>query len=113
MSGHTIPILIPFSGEKLVKSNDELYAEHVRTWGTVWSAGRVDVVGNLPLGQAIYGAYYYILSSMPLSEDPTSPFIGLSPSGLPFGDLGMVGNLFCVFVCPLPFSLKYRLVCTR
>lgn len=77
----------------MAKSNDELYAEHIRSWASVWAAGRIDVVGNIVLAQYIYGAFYYIISSMPLSEDATSPFIGLSPSGLPFGEFKKVNQL--------------------
>ncbi len=51
----------------------------------LWQNGRIDVSGNLKLAKAIYGSLYYLTSSIPLVNDPSWPYIGLSPGGLPFG----------------------------
>ena len=71
-------------GVSLVKQHDALYAEHVKAWADVWNRGRVDIVGNLRLSQAVYGSWYYILSSMPVNATEEG-FVGLSPTGLPYG----------------------------
>jgi len=46
------------------------------------------VEGNIKLAKVIYGAFYYILSSLPVTTDTNSPvgqFYGLSPGGLAYG----------------------------
>ena len=75
-----------FSGVQLVMSNDQLYKDHVEEWTNLWQSGRIDVSNNMKLAKALYGSIYYILSSLPLDSDPQWPYIGLSPTGLPFGD---------------------------
>ena len=55
----------------------------------MWDDGRIEVQGNLPLAKLMYGAFYYILSSLPVAKgfnsDP-GQFYGLSPGGLAYGD---------------------------
>lgn len=38
-----------------------LYQSHVQAWTELWDQGRIDVEGNIPLAQAVYGSWYYIL----------------------------------------------------
>ena len=64
----------------------ELYNHHVEAWIDVWNSGHIDVVGNLKLAQAVYGSWYYILSSMPVIGSESMEYVGLSPSGLPYGE---------------------------
>ena len=75
---------------------DALYAQHVHSWWLLWRSGRIDILGNRHLAKAVYGSWYYILSSLPLKQDENNPFIGLSPSGLPLGDIAKVN--ICVYM---------------
>lgn len=56
---------------------EELLASHVQAWREIWSAGRIEVEGNLTLAQTISGSLYYTLSSL-----RPSWIFGLSPGGL-------------------------------
>lgn len=76
-----------------MKSNDQLYAQHVEAWSHLWANGSIVVVGNERLSRAVYGSLYYILSSMPVKPDLTWPYIGLSPTGLPFGNTEDVSSI--------------------
>ena len=74
----------------MIHASDELYASHVKAWSRLWQQGRIDLVGDLDLARLTYSSWYYLLSSMPLKEDPAEKFVGLSPCGLPLGDLNKV-----------------------
>lgn len=56
---------------------EELLESHVQAWREIWSAGRIEVEGNLTLAQTISGSLYYTLSSL-----RPSWIFGLSPGGL-------------------------------
>ncbi|ELU02904.1 hypothetical protein CAPTEDRAFT_169684 [Capitella teleta] len=73
-------------GIRLIHNSDDLYASHVRAWADVWQKGRIDIAGNADLARTTYSSWYYLLSSLPLKEDPTMKFVGISPSGLALGD---------------------------
>ena len=77
-------ICLNFEGVARIHGKDDLYASHVRAWSKIWAQGRIDIKGNLALAQAAYGSWYYLLSSIPLRSNML--FVGLSPSGLPFGN---------------------------
>ena len=59
-------------------------------WRELWSRGRVDVSGNATVARAVYASLFYTLCSLPTNDDLQSPYIGLSPAGLPYGTLGKV-----------------------
>ena len=40
---------------------EALLSTHVQAWHDLWDSGKIEVEGNLKLGQAIYGSLYYIL----------------------------------------------------
>ncbi|EDO39683.1 predicted protein, partial [Nematostella vectensis] len=63
--------------EEALRDPEGLLDSHVTAWEKLWGEGRVDMKGNLPLAQAVYGSLYYILSSIRESW----PY-GLSPGGL-------------------------------
>ncbi|XP_055339446.1 protein-glucosylgalactosylhydroxylysine glucosidase-like [Paramacrobiotus metropolitanus] len=71
----------------LALSAGELYESHIDQWRSFWDEGRIDVdpEENFQLAQALYGAFYYLFSSLPNKEDPINKFIGLSPGGLARG----------------------------
>lgn len=56
---------------------EELLESHVQAWREIWSAGRIEVEGNLTLAQTISGSLFYTLSSL-----RPSWIFGLSPGGL-------------------------------
>ncbi|CAD5119191.1 DgyrCDS7828 [Dimorphilus gyrociliatus] len=70
--------------QKLIKK-DRLYQIHRDAWRKVWNEGRIEIDGDDELSRAVIGSQYYLYSSIPVRRNPKSPFIGLSPSGLPFG----------------------------
>jgi len=59
---------------------------HVDAWTSLWRRGTMEVDSDLHLARAVSASQYYILSSVPDVDDPRWPFIGLSPSGLAWGD---------------------------
>ncbi|CAH1792539.1 unnamed protein product [Owenia fusiformis] len=73
-------------GRSMLQDADKLYVDHINTWAKLWSRGRIDVEGNVPLAQTIYASMYYTLSSIPVRQNPVQPFWGLAPSGLAHGD---------------------------
>ena len=86
----------------MVISSDSLSSGHVTAWLGLWATVRVDVTGNVTVARAVYGSLYYILSSMVTTsiESDASEFVGLSPTGLPYGSLEKVGHRFSVpLVC--------------
>ena len=58
-------------------------SQHIQAWQELWDTGRIDVAGDEELATLTYSSLYYILSSLPLSENPD--FIGLSPGDLAHG----------------------------
>lgn len=40
---------------------DNLLGSHTKAWQEIWDQGRIELDGNLPLAQALYGSLYYIL----------------------------------------------------
>ncbi|CAF1604892.1 unnamed protein product [Adineta ricciae] len=73
---------------------DQLWSAHVSRWNNIWSNGSIEIRGDDELQRQIYGAFYYILSSLPplssLSEH--KQFYGLSPGTLSWG--GMNGESY-------------------
>ncbi|OQV17903.1 Acid trehalase-like protein 1 [Hypsibius exemplaris] len=65
----------------------KLIQRHSAKWESYWNSGfiYVDPNENFQLAQAIYGSFYYLLSSLPNEQDPKNRFIGLSPGGLARG----------------------------
>jgi len=59
---------------------------HTDAWSSLWRRGRIDFTGDIRLARALSASQYYILSSVPDTDDPYWPFVGLSPSGLAWGD---------------------------
>ena len=72
------------TGVQLLKE-DKLRESHANIWLEFWNNGRIEIQGNDTIARAVYGSMYYLFSSLPFQEDTTNPFIGLSPSGLPYG----------------------------
>jgi trehalose/maltose hydrolase-like predicted phosphorylase len=74
------------------EENADLFILHEAAWQTVWNDGRIEVDGDLELQKVLYGALYYIQSSLPVTTSPNAPlhqFYGLSPGGLAYGGLLM------------------------
>ena len=44
-----------------METPEELLQSHVQAWREIWSAGRIEVEGNLTLAQTISGSLYYTL----------------------------------------------------
>jgi trehalose/maltose hydrolase-like predicted phosphorylase len=73
------------AGEQLLQLGN-LRTEHTKQWIATWNNGSIEVEGNSTIARAVIGSQYYIFSSLPSTEDTSWPFIGLSPSGLAWGD---------------------------
>ncbi|XP_070563897.1 LOW QUALITY PROTEIN: protein-glucosylgalactosylhydroxylysine glucosidase-like [Ptychodera flava] len=72
-------------GLDLAQQEDQLLNSHTEAWEDLWRDGRIEIAGNRDLGETLYAAMYYIISSTPSEKDEINPFIGLSPGGLPRG----------------------------
>ena len=83
-------MIVEFSGTALLHDNDSLMVLHIWSWALLWKNGRIDVGGDSRLAKAVYGGLYYTLSSLPMIKHNNSPFLGLSPSGPPYGGHGSV-----------------------
>ncbi|XP_036136984.1 protein-glucosylgalactosylhydroxylysine glucosidase [Molossus molossus] len=68
-----------------LQAGGALYTAHVQAWAQLWEACGLDVVGPLPLRQALRGALYYLLSALPEAGVPGYVCHGLSPGGLSNG----------------------------
>jgi len=79
-----------------LSQSGQLRRLHTDAWSSLWHHGRIDVDGDLQLARTLSASQYYILSSVPDSDDPRWPFVGLSPSGLAWGD-DQVMNLIHYF----------------
>ena len=68
-------------------SYETLLQRHSAKWNSYFDNGfiHVDSKENFQLAQAIYGSFYYLLTSLPNKQDPKNRFIGLSPGGLARG----------------------------
>lgn len=70
-----------YEGLEMV-ARDSIESTHVTAWEQLWDAGRVDIYGNQHLASLTYSSLYYIFSALPIIEEKTWPFVGLSPSDL-------------------------------
>jgi len=81
-------------GLQLSKSN-QLRELHVDAWSSLWRRGMIEVDADLQLARTMSASQCYILSSVPDVDDLLWPFVGLSPSGLPWvDDQVMIMNRF-------------------
>ncbi|KAF3822426.1 protein-glucosylgalactosylhydroxylysine glucosidase isoform X1 [Mirounga leonina] len=68
-----------------LQAEGTLYTAHAQAWAQLWAGCGLDVVGPLPLRQALRGALYYLLSALPQPGAPGYTCHGLSPGGLSNG----------------------------
>ncbi|XP_035119857.3 protein-glucosylgalactosylhydroxylysine glucosidase [Callithrix jacchus] len=68
-----------------LQAGGALYAAHALAWAQLWAECGLDVVGPLPLRQALRGSLYYLLSALPQPKAPGYICHGLSPGGLSNG----------------------------
>ncbi|XP_072826787.1 protein-glucosylgalactosylhydroxylysine glucosidase isoform X2 [Vicugna pacos] len=68
-----------------LQARGTLYTAHAQAWAQLWADCGLDVVGPLPLRQALRGALYYLLSALPQPGAPHYVCHGLSPGGLSNG----------------------------
>ncbi|XP_053781391.1 protein-glucosylgalactosylhydroxylysine glucosidase isoform X2 [Desmodus rotundus] len=68
-----------------LQASGTLYTAHAQAWARLWDSCGLDVVGPLPLRQALRGALYYLLSALPEPGAPGYVCHGLSPGGLSNG----------------------------
>ena len=86
------------AGSRL-RRRGRLFSSHAAAWRAAWARGRIDVRGaDTRVGRASAASLYSILSALPphpytphpnqssYPHPKQSPFIGLSPSGLAYGD---------------------------
>ncbi|CAK7308039.1 Protein-glucosylgalactosylhydroxylysine glucosidase [Vulpes lagopus] len=76
---------ICFTEALQLQAGGTLYAAHAQAWVQLWATCGLDVVGPLPLRQALRGALYYLLSALPQPGAPGYTCHGLSPGGLSNG----------------------------
>ena len=76
--------------------SDSLYSSHTDAWYDIWQKNRIDfqpegdLSNSLALASAVYGALYYLTSSLALTQQQYLPFWGLSPGCLANGGEGTV-----------------------
>ncbi|ELT98821.1 hypothetical protein CAPTEDRAFT_226938 [Capitella teleta] len=63
-------------------NNSMLLKQHCSAWNDVWKSGRVSIQGDLDLARTSNAAFFYLMSSLPMTEDPLWPYIGVSPTGI-------------------------------
>ena len=85
-------------GLQLSKSS-QLRKLHVDAWSSLWRRGMIEVDGDLQLARAVSASQYYILCSVPDIDDLHWPFVGLSPSGLAWGDEKVIKRLINPLLC--------------
>lgn len=87
-----------------LQAGTTLYTAHAQAWAQLWAGCGLDVVGPLPLRQALRGALYYLLSALPQPGAPGYTSHGLSPGGLSNGsrDECYWGHVFWDQVRPSP-----------
>lgn len=86
-----------------LQARGALYPTHAQAWAQLWADCGLDVVGPLPLRQALRGALYYLLSALPEPGAPGYVCHGLSPGGLSNGSREECywGHVFWDQVCTL------------
>ncbi|XP_041353527.1 protein-glucosylgalactosylhydroxylysine glucosidase-like [Gigantopelta aegis] len=107
ISGAVIPFITSISTSKdeamdywnkgmSLMMNQTLFSSHVDAWTRLWKRGHIDLTGDLTLSRITYASQYYLLSSLPVEEDKTWPFVGLAPGGLAHGggDRDYMGHVF-------------------
>lgn len=57
----------------------------MQAWRDIWATGRVDIKGEPETAKVTYASLYYILSSIPVTNDTDLSFVGLSPGDLAHG----------------------------
>ncbi|XP_072036916.1 protein-glucosylgalactosylhydroxylysine glucosidase-like [Amphiura filiformis] len=76
----------------------QLEQSHVDAWQNNWDDGMVMVEGDLEIMKVLYGAQYYIKSSLPApnTDQDRDQFYGLSPTGLGKGasEVNYLGHVF-------------------
>ncbi|XP_008157850.2 protein-glucosylgalactosylhydroxylysine glucosidase [Eptesicus fuscus] len=106
-----------------LQARGALYPTHAQAWAQLWEGCGLDVVGPLPLRQALRGALYYLLSALPEPGVPGYVCHGLSPGGLSNGsreecywghvfwdqDLWMFPNLLLLQPQAARALLQYRI----
>jgi hypothetical protein len=73
------------TGLQLIREG-QLLKKHCSAWADVWAAGHVALEGDLDQMRTSNAAFFYLMSSLPMVDDPTWPYIGISPTGLPGGE---------------------------
>ncbi|XP_046300625.1 protein-glucosylgalactosylhydroxylysine glucosidase [Marmota monax] len=68
-----------------LQARGSLYPAHAQSWAQLWAGCGLDVVGPLPLRQALRGSLYYLLSALPQPGALGYVCHGLSPGGLSNG----------------------------
>lgn len=68
-----------------LQARGTLYPAHAQAWAQLWAGCGLDVVGPLPLRQALRGSLYYLLSALPQPGALGYVCHGLSPGGLSNG----------------------------
>nr|XP_026237697.1 protein-glucosylgalactosylhydroxylysine glucosidase isoform X3 [Urocitellus parryii] len=68
-----------------LQARGSLYPAHAQSWAQLWAGCGLDVVGPLPLRQALRGSLYYLLSALPQLGALGYVCHGLSPGGLSNG----------------------------
>ncbi|XP_032005139.1 protein-glucosylgalactosylhydroxylysine glucosidase isoform X5 [Hylobates moloch] len=68
-----------------LQARGALYTAHTQAWAQLWAECGLDMVGPLPLRQALRGSLYYLLSALPQPKAPGYICHGLSPGGLSNG----------------------------
>uniref|UniRef100_A0A2R9A6Z2 Protein-glucosylgalactosylhydroxylysine glucosidase n=1 Tax=Pan paniscus TaxID=9597 RepID=A0A2R9A6Z2_PANPA len=68
-----------------LQARGALYTAHAQAWTQLWVECGLDMVGPLPLRQALRGSLYYLLSALPQPKAPGYICHGLSPGGLSNG----------------------------
>lgn len=86
-----------------LQASGALYTVHAQAWARLWDGCGLDVVGPLPLRQALRGALYYLLSALPEPGAPGYVCHGLSPGGLSNGSREECywGHVFWDQVCAI------------
>ena len=83
----------------------ELELKHSDAWRSIWQDGRVDIKGDAEIAKVAYGSYYYIISSIPRTNDTDLSFVGLSPGDLAHGGLLKVLCICIVFEILIKVSI--------
>ena len=77
------------SGRLLGKQKEE--EDHKAGWRLLWEGGRVEVEGDEKVARTAVSSQYSLYSNLPFSN-VFDDFVGLSPSGLSWGDTTVRSN---------------------